>query len=143
MDFKTSAEMIEKLNRAGQEWIETYREEAAEFLKKEETSPEENLQKEIILELMEHIYGINHIAEYLKRVKVRDGFLERDEEGEIRFNGEILPLMTELEVYIFDEFMEREIWTRTYVGGVKKEQKYLVGLDRMMEIKGIRARIRE
>lgn len=142
MELKTIAEMIEKLNRAGQDFLECYRDEISDFLKGDEVSAEENLQKELLLELLDHVYGINHIAEYVNREKLRVGTLERGSDGEILFDGEVLQLMTELEVYIFDPVLERNVWTRAYVGGLK-EKKYLVGMDKSMEIGGIPARIRE
>lgn len=143
MELKTTAGMIEKLDRDAQEFLERYGEQISGFLRTEETSAEESLQKELFLELMEHIYGIHRLSDYLKKDKVRMGTLEQDEEGEIRFEGEILPLMTELEVYIFEPALSQDIWTRTYVGGKTENKKYLVGIPRETKINGIPARIRE
>ena len=63
-----------------------------------------------------------------------------DSQGEIALDGDILPLMTEVEVKLYDKEEEQEIWTRTYVAGAKK--RYLVGINRSCPLIGMRARMR-
>ena len=63
-----------------------------------------------------------------------------DSQGELTLDGDILPLMTEVEVKLYDKEEEQEIWTRTYVAGAKK--RYLVGIDRSCPLIGMRARMR-
>ena len=70
----------------------------------------------------------------------KTGTLDRNEDGEIMLDGVVLPFMTEVEVFVYDENLKQDIWTRTVVGGV--DRRYLVGLKKS-EIKGIPARIRE
>lgn len=141
MELKAIAEMLKELNHAGELFLKQHEEELNVLINKKETSAEENLQKEILLELLEHVYGIHHITEYAKRKIGRTGSLSRNEDDEILFDGEILPLMTEMEVLVYDEDFKQEIWTRTFIGGF--ERKYLVGLDKNYDINGIQARIRE
>lgn len=142
MELRTMEEMLEKLDRVGKEFLKLHREKIAELLRTEEISAEDSLKREMLVELVGHVDGICHIVEYMKKTEVRTGILERDENGEICFNGEVLPFMTELEVYVPDELTGNKVWTRAYVGELEKNNKILVGLDRHKEIKNIPARIR-
>lgn len=141
MDMKAVASQVQNINKAGEKFLERYEDVLTELLRKKEITSEESLQREILIELTEHIYGIRHIAEYLEKTEFRMGVVDRSENGEIVFNGEELPLMTELEVFVWDELSKQDVWTRVFVGGI--DRKYLVGLKKNREIKGIPARIRE
>ena len=141
MDMKSLASQARIMSEAGSQFLIQYDEIIKELLNRKDLSAEESLQKEIMIELTEHIYGIRHIAEYLERTKLCTGTLSRNKTNEIEFNGEVLPLMTELEVYVRDEFLNQNVWTRVFVGGFEKT--YLVGLKKDFEIKDIPARIRE
>ena len=140
MDMNALASQVRKMNEEGEQFLKQYEEVINELLRKKEISAEESLQREILIELTEHIYGIRHIADYLEKTGFRLGVVNRDSEGEIVFDGEILPSMTELEVYVQDELTGNKVWTRVFVGGVDK--KYLVGLKKNFEIREIPARIR-
>ena len=140
MDMNALASQVRKMNEEGEQFLKQYEVVINELLRKKDISAEESLQREILIELTEHIYGIRHIADYLEKTGFRLGVVNRDSEGEIVFDGEILPLMTELEVYVRDEITGNKVWTRVFVGGVDK--KYLVGLKKNSEIREIPARIR-
>jgi len=140
MDMNALASQVRKMNEEGEQFLKQYEVVINELLRKKDISAEESLQREILIELTEHIYGIRHIVEYLEKTGFRLGVVNRDSEGEIVFDGEILPLMTELEVYVQDELTGNKVWTRVFVGGVDK--KYLVGLKKNFEIREIPARIR-
>jgi len=141
MDLKGLASRVKEVNKAGEVFLEHYEAEMTELLKRKDLTAEESLLREIIVELTGHLYGIRHITEYLEKTGYRNGTIERNRNGEIEFNGEVLPLMTELEVYVRDAFTDQEVWTRVFVGGAEK--KYLVGLKKNHEIQGIPARMRE
>ena len=81
-----------------------------------------------------------HLAEYMGLEVVKEGVLGLDSQGEMTLDGDILPLVTEVEVKLYDKEEEQEIWTRTYVAGAKK--RYLVGIDRSCPLIGMRARMR-
>ena len=140
MDMNALASQVRRINAEGERFLKQYEEVVNDLLTRKEISAEESLQREILIELTEHIYGIRHIAEYLEKTGFRLGVVNRDSEGEIVFDGEILPLMTELEVYVLDELTGNKVWTRVFVGGIDK--KYLVGLKKNFEIREIPARIR-
>jgi len=140
MDMNALASQVRKMNEEGEQFLKQYEVVINELLRKKDISAEESLQREILIELTEHIYGIRHIVEYLEKTGFRLGVVNRDSEGEIVFDGEILPSMTELEVYVQDELTGNKVWTRVFVGGVDK--KYLVGLKKNFEIREIPARIR-
>lgn len=140
MDLKKVAEEILKLNEAGAEYLAEHEDEIFDFIKSDEMTPEENLQKEILLELLDHIYGIRHIREYMMKDVAKEGILDKNEKGDIVLNGEVIPLMTEVEVFVYDKAMEQEIWTKTFVGGAGR--RYLVGISRNLDIRGLHARIR-
>ena len=67
--------------------------------------------------------------------------LHQRKDGELEFEGQCLPLMTELEVLTYDEELGHEIWTRTYVGGTQR--KYLVGMKKRICDMPVMVRIRE
>lgn len=141
MKLNTMEEMIEKLNDAGKEFLKMHYETISKLSKTKELSAEESLKREMLVELVGYAEGICHVAEYMKKTEVRTGILGRNENGEICLNGEILPPMTELEVYVPDEFTGKDVWTRTYVIELDKK-KILAGLEKTMEIKDIPVRIR-
>ena len=140
MELKQVSEEMKKLQEAGEAFLKDNEEKIIDFLRKEEMTAEECLQKEILFELLDHVYGICHVAEYMKKEIVKEGGLIRNSAGEITFNGEVLPLIREIEVYIHDEDLKQEVWTKTFVGGVRK--KYLVGLGKDLDVTGLKARMR-
>lgn len=140
MDLKRIAEEIMKVNDAGAEFLAENEDEIFDFIKADEMTPEENLQKELLLELLDHIYGIRHTMEYMKKDVVIEGDLGWNERGEIVLAGKVIPHMTEVEVYVYDKALEQEVWTKTFVGGASR--RYLVGLSRDLNIDGLHARIR-
>ena len=140
MELKQLAEKMKDLNEACRNVLAANEEEMITFLRKDNVTAEECLQKEILFELLDNIHGVQHMLKYMGSDVTREGLLGRDEKGEITFDGEILPLMTEVEVYAYDEELEQEIWTRGYVGGSRK--RFLVGLDRDLELIGMKARMR-
>ena len=71
---------------------------------------------------------------------VKEGVLGLDGQGELTLDGDILPLMTEVEVKLYDKEEEQEIWTMTRCGRGKK--RILVGIDRSCPLIGMRARMR-
>ena len=101
---------------------------------------ESRLQREIFFEFLDNLHGMCHLAEYMGLEVVKEGVLGLDGQGELTLDGDILPLMTEVEVKLYDKEEEQEIWTRTYVAGAKK--RYLVGIDRSCPLIGMRARMR-
>lgn len=105
-----------------------------------EESAENSLQSEILLELLDHVRGICRIQDYCNKKIVKNGTLTRNKDGKIMLDGEELSLMTELEVYVYDELKESFGWTRTFVGGAEKV--YLVGLGKDYELNGLPARVR-
>lgn len=140
MDLKQVAEKMQGLKEAGEAFLEQYEDGLVEFLRKEDVTAEESLQKEVLFELLDNIHGIRHVAEYMAKDVCREGVIGRNGAGDITLNGEILPLMTEVEVFIYDEVLEKEVWTRAYVGG--NEKRYLVGLKKDQELDGLKARMR-
>lgn len=140
MDLKQLAEKMQGLKSAGEAFLWENEKELVDFLRKEEITAEESLQKEILFELLDNIHGICHVAEYMEKDVVRENVLGRTSSGEITLGGEVLPLMTELEVFLYDEDLGAEVWTRAYVGG--SEKRYLVGVRRNQELNGLKARMR-
>lgn len=134
------AEEIAKLSEAGAKFLEMCEEEVLKCMRSESKTSEESLQKEFLFELMDHVYGIRHITEYMNKQIIKEGILDRNEAGEIVMDGEVLPLMAEIEVLVYDEDAGMEVWTRVFVGG--SGRRYLVGVNKDREIRGIHARIR-
>ena len=62
-----------------------------------------------------------------------------DEKGNIRFNGKVMPLMSELEVYIADK-TDQKVWVRVFTAG--EDKIYLAGLNKDLDVNGLKARIR-
>ncbi len=110
------------------------------FMLAEEATAENSLKEELFLELFDRIRKMCEIEEYLKKPIVKEGILARDEADEIVLDGDVLPAMTELEVFVYDEFKETFVWTRAFVG--ESDRKYLVGVGKDYDLNGVPARIR-
>lgn len=139
MDYKELAEKAREIKADGERFLARYENEIVDFLREEAEDAEGRLQKEIFFEFLDNLHGMCHLAEYMGLEVIKEGSLGLDSQGELTLDGEILPLMTEVEVKLYDK-EEQEIWTRTYVAGAKK--RYLVGIDRSCPINGMRARMR-
>ena len=140
MELKQVSKEMKKLKEVGEAFLRDNEEKIVDFLRKEEMTAEECLQKEILFELLDHVHGICYVTEYMKKEIVKEGVLVSNSAGEITFDGEILPIVREIEVYIHDEDLKQEIWTKTFVGGVR--EKYLVGLGKDLDVTGLKARMR-
>ena len=123
MNYKELAEKAREIKADGERFLAQYENEIVDFLREDAEDAESRLQKEILgLEVL------------------KEAVLGLDSQGELTLDGDILPLMTEVEVKLYDKEEEQEIWTRTYVAGAKK--RYLVGIDRSCPLIGMRARMR-
>lgn len=141
MNLKKIAEALKDTNEAGAEFLAWVDREETGALRTEADNAEENLRQEILCELKEHIRYIHLLTEYMKKNIVKTGTLDKNDAGEITLDGVVLPLMTELEVLVYDQEQGKSVWTRAFVGGSRS--KYLVGLDRKCDVRGIPGRIRE
>ena len=141
MDFKMIAEALKDINKAGAGFLAWLDKEQPGDIRPETDFAEENLRQEILCELKEHIRYIRLLTEYMRKDIVKTGIVDRNEAGEITIDGIVLPLMTELEVLVYDCDLGRDVWTRVFVGGSRR--RYLVGLDRKCNVRGIPGRIRE
>lgn len=140
MDLKQLAGKMQGLKENGEAFLTQYEEMIVEFLRKKEITAEESLQKEILFEILDNIHGLCHGIDYMEMEVRKEGVLGRSEDGEITLDGEILPLMTEVEILFHDNEMGQDVWTRCFVGGSGK--RYLVGLKKDLELNGLKARMR-
>lgn len=140
MELKMYAEKIHSLKMDCDIFLKENKEAIIEFMRKKDITAEENLEKEILFELLDAVNGICHAADYMAAEVTAEGFLGRDQNGEITFENKVLPLMSEIEVYLYDEDAGMDVWTRVFVGG--KEKRYLVGIGKDYDIIGLKARIR-
>ena len=142
MELKKFVNDVEMLIKEAKKYLEQHEDELVQFMRSRDRSPEESLEKELILEWLDHVRGLCHTVEYAAKQIIKTGYVCQREDGEILFDGVCLPLMTELEILIYDEILGHEVWTRTYVGGLQR--KYLVGMkERMQDGVSVMARIRE
>ena len=140
MNYKELAEKACEIKADGERFLAQYENEIVDFLREDAEDAESRLQKEIFFEFLDNLHEMCHLAEYMGLEVVKEGVLGLDSQGEMTLDGDILPLMTEVEVKLYDKEEEQEIWTRTYVAGAKK--RYLVGIDRSCPLIGMRARMR-
>lgn len=140
MELKMYAEKIHSLKTDCDIFLKENKEAIIEFMRKKDITAEENLEKEILFELLDAVNGICHAADYMAAEVTAEGFLGRDQNGEITFENKVLPLMSEIEVYLYDEDAGMDVWTRVFVGG--KEKRYLVGIGKDYDIIGLKARMR-
>ena len=78
------------------------------FLREDAEDAESRLQKEIFFEFLDNLHGMCHLAEYMGLEVVKEGVLGLDSQGEMTLDGDILPLMTEVEVKLYDKEEEQE-----------------------------------
>jgi len=143
MDTETLFADLQLVKEANDNFSQKHGEEILQIVEKEDMTAEESLIQEILLELSEKMERVSQIIEYLGMEITEEGMLNSDDNGTILFNGKKLPLMKEIEVYIHDEELQRNIWTRTFISiSDDGEFPYLAGLDQRLEINRMRARIR-
>lgn len=140
MELRVFAEKIKELKKSCDMFLEENEEDILKLIRKEKITAEENLQKELLFALLDAVTGVCSTIDYMKKEIVEEGTLGRNEKGEITFNEKALPLMSEIEVFVFDRELEQEVWTRVFVGG--KDEHYLVGLGKDQELAGLKARMR-
>ena len=128
------------MQQEGRRILEKYEDVIVDTLRKNRVDADESLRRDILFDILQHTQALCDVVDYMQKEVVREGILGHDAEGNILMDGEILPLMTEVEVYIFDTIIEQDIWTRAFVGG--STERYLVGLDRDIETDGRKVRIR-
>lgn len=78
MELKQVSEEMKKLKEASEAFLRDNEEKLVDFLRKEEMTAEECLQKEILFEMLDHVHGICHVAEYMKKEIVKEGVLARN-----------------------------------------------------------------
>lgn len=140
MNYRELSEKVCEIRTEGERFLARYEDEIVDFLRKDAGNAEDHLQKEIVFEFLDNLHGMCHMAEYMGLEVTKEGILGLDSQGELTLDGEVLPLMTEVEVKLYDKEEKQEIWTRTYVAGAKN--RYLVGIDRSCPLIGMRARMR-
>ncbi len=144
MDIRQILEELQEVKRTDEEFLKRRKGEIVGMLAEDNVTAEESLQQEILMELIDKMNRVSQLIQYLGTVRVWTGTLSRDKKGNILFNGEIMPPLTEFEVCLQDNYREKVVWTRTFVSlAGAGEEPYLVGLGRKLKIDGIRARIRK
>ena len=113
MNYKELAEKAREIKADGERFLAQYENEIVDFLREDAEDAESRLQKEIFFEFLDNLHGMCHLAEYMGLEVVKEGVLGLDSQGEMTLDGDILPLMTEVEVKLYDKEEEQEIWTRT------------------------------
>lgn len=141
MEYDRVLSSLEAVRTVNKEFLAQHEEMLMEFFLKEEKTAEESLEEEILLELTDKIARICCVIDYMKKEIVYDGNLNLDTNGNVMYGQNVLSALQEIEVYIYDEEAEKEVWTRTYVGIGSKP--YLVGLNKNIKIQGLKVRIRE
>ena len=111
-------------------FLTKWKDQIVKFLVSRDISGDEALIQEIL-------------ARYLTLQIVQTGELTTDQNGNILLNGNILPLMKEFEVCLYDSVLDKMTWTRTFVTvGLPGQAPTLAGLAPDMEINGIQERNR-
>lgn len=143
MDKKQILEELQEVKRINEEFLSLRSDEISELIAKENVTAEDVLHKEILIELWDRMQRIIDIIKYIEKTKVQVGRLSLDKEGNILFNGKIIPPTQEFEVCLYDEILKMEIWTRTYVTFSEDgESSQLLCLGRGSKVDGLKARIR-
>ena len=124
-------------------FLTKWKDQIVKFLVSRDISGDEALFQEILAELMDGAQRVLHLARYLTLQIVQTGELTTDQNGNVLLNGNILPLMKEFEVCLYDSVLAKMTWTRTFVTvGLPGQAPTLAGLAPDMEINGIQARTR-
>lgn len=138
MDKELMKDLFE-LRKKGMEVFDKYEDQIVGFLRKEKVTAEESLQRDLLFEMYQYGNTLFDLIEYMGKEVVQEGVLDRDEKGNIRFNGKVMSLMSELEVYIADK-TDQKVWVRVFTVG--EDKIYLAGLNKDLDVNGLKARIR-
>lgn len=139
MDYKELLKDLNIIKNTLDEFEKKHGEEIAEFISKRDISEEENLIASALASIYEKTINIRFTIDKLQAPVKREGILTKNTDGEICLNGEPLPLLTDLEVLVHDEFNRG--WTPAFIG-TGESGPFLVGVDRDTDINGIKARIK-
>lgn len=113
------------------------------LLEKETVTPEEALLQEILLELNDKMKRVSQLITYMGSKIEHEGILSRDTNGDILLDGIKIPLMQEFEIFLYQEELNRYVWTRTLIRPFAPDGlPRLAGVEKNRDINGIRARMR-
>lgn len=135
---------LQKMKRENEEFLEKYKEEIWKLTDHDGMTPEEFLNREVWLEIMDRLDRLAYLIGYLDQKVVEEGILSRDSLGRIWLGDRCMRPFEECEIYMLEEELQQYVWTRSFVcAAADGSGMYLSGLGRKKKIDGMRARVRK
>ncbi|MDO5406915.1 MAG: hypothetical protein Q4F28_06255 [Eubacteriales bacterium] len=136
-------EELQAVRKANDEFLKEYHSEVQQLEPDGTLTAEESLEQEMLFEVIDKMERMNRVIDYWGRKPEKEGVISRGADGTIQLDGTPVPALEEFEVLLYDKDMGQEIWTRTYVSfALAGETPCLVGLDKSVDVNGLRARLR-
>ena len=139
MNYKNVLNDLNILKQYLDNFEKNHGEELANFISQRDLSEEENLIANSLASVYEKTISMRFTIEKLQAPVKKEGILTINSDGQICLNGEPLPLLTDLEVLVYDEFNQG--WTPAFIG-TGESGPFLVGVTRDTDINGMKARIK-
>lgn len=140
MNYDEILEGLAEVKKLNKSFLQKYEVEIMKFILQDNKTAEESLKEELLFEILTKIKRVTDEIDYFGKKTLLMGVLSKNEDGIILFNNEKLPMVQTLEVYLYDYVSASYAWTKCFVSC--REPNYLVGIDRNIEIDGLKARIR-
>lgn len=143
MNTKRVWDNLAEVKHANETFLQIHEKEIQKLVSTENKTEEELLDREMLIELVEKIARVNQIIDYISMEPGTEGVLSREKSGMVCWNGRPVPPMQEFEVLIYSKSLDRKAWTRTFVTmPYEGSQPFLAGLDKRLDINGVKARFR-
>ena len=131
---------LSELESVCSSFLGKYESQLTAALNKAEMSAEESLKIDLMLELVTHLSSAQFVSSYMQKDIVKEGILLQDEAGNFTLDGDPLPAMSDIEVYVHDDELNQDVWKRVFIGG--GTEKRICGLRHPDLTSGVHARIR-
>lgn len=131
---------LEPVQREIKCFMEQYGTAGWQIILNGEQDADSYLRSEVVWELFDKITRVSELIGYLDREVSEEGSLKTEADGSISLNDAGLKPGQEVEVYVYEPLLQKMIWTRVKVSAEKNQK--LIGIDRGVQIDGLRARIR-
>ena len=108
---------LSELESACSSFLGKYESQLTDALNKTKMSAEDSLKIDLMLELVTHLSSAQFVSSYMQKDIVKEGILLQDAAGNFTLGGDPLPTMSDIEVYVHDDELNRKADLRSAPSG--------------------------